>query len=117
MKNPVVGLFEVGEKVLCKPTTNPEPKELTYIIRKGRNTAWLHDNNGTNLVCDWQISSLLSSEVVKVGPENNIGHDAIQDPVTSKTSKTNALSPVLSQKHTAAANDRPKRLRTQTQRF
>ena len=114
MRNPVVGFFEVGEKVLYKPTSNHEPKELTYIIRKGRNTAWLHDNNQTILASDGQIASLPSSEAKKVELQPNIGHDAIQDPVTPKTSNAFNLSPVLTEEHTAITNDRPKRLRTQT---
>ena len=50
LRNPVVGFYEVGEKVMYKSTSNHEPKELPYIIRKGRNTAWLHDSNRTILV-------------------------------------------------------------------
>ena len=38
----------------------------------------------------------------------------IQDPVTLKSSNTDGLSPVLTEEHTAAIDDRPKRLRTQT---
>ena len=118
MRNPVVGVFEVGEKVLYKPTSNHEPNELTYIIsRKGRNTAWLHDNNRTILASDGQIAPLPSSSVVNVEHQPNIGHDAIQDPVTSKTSNADNLSPVLTEEHTAITNDRPKRLRTQTQKY
>ena len=71
---------------MYKPTSNYELKELTYIIRKGRNTAWLHDNNRTILASDGQIASLASSSVVKAEPQPNIGHDAIPDPVTPKTS-------------------------------
>ena len=102
---------------MYKSTSNHEPKELTYIIRKGRNTAWFHDNNRTILANDGQIASLPSSDVVKVEPQPNIGHDAIQDPVTPKTSNDDNLSPVMTEEHTAVTNDRPKRLRTQTQKF
>ena len=56
LRNPVVGFYEVGEKVMYKPTLNHEPKELIFIIRKGRNTAWLHDNNRTILASDGQIA-------------------------------------------------------------
>ena len=84
LRNPVVGFYEVGEKLLYKPTSNHEPKELTYIIRKRRNMVWLHDNNRTVLASDGQIASLPSSDVVEVEPQSNIGHDAIQDPVTRK---------------------------------
>ena len=117
LRNPVVGFYEVGEKVLYKPTSNHEPKELTYIIRKGRNTAWLHDNNRTILASDGQIASLTSSDAKKVELQPNFGHDAIQDPVTPKTSNADHLSPVLTDEHTAVTNDRPKRLRTQTQKY
>ena len=55
LRNPVVGFYKVGEKVLYKPTSNHELKEeLTYIIRKGRNTAWLH-NHRTFLASDRHI--------------------------------------------------------------
>ena len=108
-------LFEV--EVMYKPTSNHEPKELTFITRKGRNTAWFHDNNRTILASDGQIEPLPSSNVVKVEPQPNIGHDAIQDPVTPKTSNADILSPVLTEEHTAVTNDRPKRLRTQTQKY
>ena len=114
LRNPVVGFFEVGEKVLHKPTSNHEPKELTYIIRKGRNTAWLHGNNRIILVSDGQIAPLPSSSVVKAEPQPNIGQDAIQDPVTPNTSNADNLSPVLTEEHTAITNDR---LRTQTQTY
>ena len=117
MRNPVFGFHEVGEKVLYKPTSNHEPKEFTYIIRKGRNTAWLHDNNRAILASDGQIASLPSSDVVKVEPQPNIGHDAIQDPVTPKTSNADSLSPVHTEEHTTVTNDRSKRLRTQTQTY
>ena len=51
---------------------------MTYIIRKGRNKASLHDNNLTILASDRQIAPLPSSlDVVKVEPESNIVHDAI----------------------------------------
>ena len=102
---------------MYKPTSNHEPKELTYIIRKGRNTAWLHDNNRTILASDGQIAPLPTSSVVKAEPQPNIGHDVIQDPVTPKTSIVDNLSPVLTEEHTAVTNDRPKRLRTQTQKY
>ena len=117
LRIPFVGFYEVGEKVMCKPTSNHEPKELTYIIRKGRNTAWLHDNNRTILASDGQITPLPSSSVVKAEPQPNIGHDDIQDPVTPKTSNADNLSPVLTEEPTAVPNDRPKRLRTQTQKY
>ena len=116
LRNPVVGFYEVNEKVMYKPTSNHEPKELTYIIRKGRNTAWLH-NNRTILASDGQIAPLPSSSIVKVEPQPNIGQDAIQDPVTPKTSNADNLSPVLTEEHTTVTNDRPKRLRTQTQKY
>ena len=102
---------------MFKPTSNLEPEEFTYIIRKGRNTAWLHDNNRTNMASDGQIASLPSSDVVKVERQPNIGHDAIQDPVTPKTSNADSLSPVLAEENTALTNDRPKRLRSQTQKY
>ena len=111
MRNPVVGFYELGEKVLYKATSNHEQKELTYTIRKGRNTAWLHDNTRTIFASDAQIASLPSSDVEKVKSQPNIGHD----PVTPKTSNANSLSPVLTEEHTRVTNDRPKRLRTQTQ--
>ena len=117
LRNPVVGFYVVGEKAMYKPTSNHEPKELTYIIRKGRNTAWLHDNNRTILASDGQIAPLPSSNVVKVEHQPNFGHDTIQDPVTPKTGNANNLSPVLTEEHTAVTNDRPKRLRTQTQKY
>ena len=117
MRNPVVGFYEVGEKVLYKPTSNHEQKELFYIIRKGRNTAWLHVNNRTILASDGQIAPPPSSSVVKVEPQANIGHDAIEDPVTPKTSNVDNLIPVLTEEHTAITNDRLKRLRTQTQKY
>ena len=117
LRNPVVGFYEVGEKVMYKPTSNHEPKELTYIIRKRRNTAWLHDNNRTILASDGQIAPLPSSSVVKVEPQPNIGHDAIQDSVTPKTGNTDNVSPVLTEEHTAVTNERTKRLRTQTQKY
>ena len=117
LRNPVVAFYEVGENVMYKSTSNHEPKELTYIIRKGRNTAWLHDNNRTILASDGQIASLPTSSVVKAEPQLNIDHDAIQDPVTPKTSNADNLSPVLTEEHTAVTNDRPKRLRTQTQKY
>ena len=117
MRNPIVGFYEVGEKVLYKSTSNHEPKELTYIIRKGRNTAWLHDNNRTIVASDGQIAPLPSSSVVKVEPQPNIGHDATEDPVTPKTSNADNLSPVLTEEYTTISNDRPKRLRTQTQKY
>ena len=112
MRYPDVGFYEVDGKVMYKPISDHEPKELTYTIRKGRNTAWIHDNNRTILASDAQIAPIPSSSVVKVEPQPNIGHDAIQDPVTPKT---DSLSPVLTEEHTAVTNDRPKRLRTQTQ--
>ena len=102
---------------MYKPTSNHEPKEFTYIIRKGRNTAWLHDNNRTILASDGQIAPLSSSSVVKAEPQPNIGHDAIQDPITPKTSNTDGSSPVITEEHTAITNDRLKRLGTQTQKF
>ena len=117
LRNPVVGFYEVGEKMMYKPTSNHEPKDLTYIIREGRNTAWLHDNNRTILASDGQIAPLPSSSLVKAEPQPNIGHDVIQDPVTLKTSNADNLSPVLTEEHTAVTNDRPKRLRTQTQKY
>ena len=117
LRKPVVGFYEVGEKVMCKPTSNHEPKALAYIIRKGRNTAWLHGKNRTFLASDGQIAPLPSSSVVKAEPQPNIGHDAIQDPVTPKTSKTDGLYPVITEEHTAITNDIPKRLRTQTQKY
>ena len=117
LRNPVVGFFEVGEKVMFKLTSNHEPKELTYLIRKGRNTAWLHDNNRTFLASDGQIATLPSSIEVKAEPQPNIGHDAIQDPVTPKTSNTDGSSPVITEEHTAITNDTPKLLRTQTQKY
>ena len=80
LRNPVVGFYEVGEKVMYKPTSNHEPKELTYIIRKGRNTAWLHDNNRTILASDGQIAPLPSSSVVNVEHQPNIGHSRSSDP-------------------------------------
>ena len=116
MRDTVDGFYEVDEKVLYKPTSNHEPKEMPYIIRKGQNTAWLHDNP-TILASDGQIASLPSSDLVKVEPQPNIGHDAIQDPVTPKISNADSLSPVLTEEHTTATNDRPKRLRTQTQKY
>ena len=112
MRNPVVGFFEVGEKVLYKRTSNNEPTELTYVIRKRRNTAWLHENNRTFLASDGKLASLPSSDVVKVEPQPNIGHDAIQDPVTPKTSNAESLNPVLPEEHTEVTNGRPKRIRT-----
>ena len=117
LRIPVVGFYEVGEKVMYKPTSNHEPKELPYIIRKGPKTAWLHDNNRIILARDGQIAPLPSSSVVKAEPQPNIGHDAIQDPVTPKTSNADNLSQVLTEEHTEVTNDRPKRLRTQTQRY
>ena len=85
---------------------------MTYNIRKGRNMAWIHDNNRTILVSDALFVPLPSSSVVEVEPQPNI--DAIQDLVTPKT---DSLSPVLTEEHTAVTNDRPKRLRTQTQKY
>ena len=102
---------------MYKPTSNHEPKELTYIIPKGQNTAWLHDNNRTILASDGQIAPLPSSSVVKAELQPNVGQDAIQDPVTPKTSDADNLSPVLTEEKTAVSNDRPKRLRTQTQKY
>ena len=90
---------------------------MTYIIRKGRNTAWLHDNNRTILASDGQIAPLPSSDIVKAEPQPNIGHDAIQDPVIPKTSNADSLSPALIEEDTTVTNDRPKRLRTQTQKY
>ena len=102
---------------MYKPTSNHEPKELTYIIREGLNTAWLHDNYRTILASDRQIAPLPSSDVVKVEPQPNIGHDAVQDPVIPKTSNADSLSPVHIEEHTAVTNDRPILLRTQTQKY
>ena len=90
---------------------------MTYIIRKGRNTAWLHDNNRTVLASDGQIASLPSTNVVNVEPQPNIGQDVIQDPVTPKTSNADNFSPVITEEHTVVTNDRPKQLRTQTQGY
>ena len=64
-----------------------------------------------------QIAPLPSSSVVKAEPQPNIGKDGIQDPVNPKTSNPDNLSPVLTEEHTAVTNDRPKRLRTQTQNY
>ena len=69
------------------------------------------------MASDGQIAPLPTSNVVKVEPQPNIRHDAIQDPVTPKTSNADNLSPVLTEEHTAVTNDRPKRLGTQTQRY
>ena len=102
---------------MYKPTSNYELKELTYIIRKGRITAWLHDNNLTIFASDGQIAPLPSSSVVKAEPQPNIGHDTIQDPVTPKTSNTDGLDTVITEEHTTVTNDRPKRLRTPTQKY
>ena len=54
---------------------------------------------------------------MKAEPQPNIGHDAIQHPVTPKTSNADNLSPVLTEEHTAVTNDRPIRLRIQTQKY
>ena len=92
---------------------------MTYIIRKGRNTVtvWLHGNNRTTLASDRQIASLPSLDIVKLEPQPNIEHDAIQDSVTPKTSNADSLSPVLTEEHATATNDRPKRLRNQIQKY
>ena len=60
---------------------------MTNIIRKGRNTDWLHDNNRNILASDGQVASLPSSDAKKVELQPYIGHDAIQDPFTLKTFK------------------------------
>ena len=54
---------------------------------------------------------------MKEEPQLNIGPDAIRDPVTPKTSNADSLSPVLTEERTTVTNDRPKRLRTKTQKY
>ena len=58
LRNPILGFYDIGQKVMYKPTVNHEPWELTYIIAKGRNTAWLHDNNRSILASDGQIKNV-----------------------------------------------------------
>ena len=91
-------------------------KKLPYIIRNGRNMAWLFDSSRTIMASDRQFAPLRSSDVVKVEPQPNNGHDAIQDTVTLKTSNTDSLSPVLTEEHTAGTKDIQKRPRTQIQK-
>ena len=63
---------------MFKPTSSCEPKYLIFFIQRGRNTAWLPDNNRTILANDGQIATLSSLDVVKAQPQPNIGHDAVE---------------------------------------
>ncbi len=60
VRMPAVVDFNLREPVLFKATTTAKTKPATFIIRRGRNTAWIQpdDSNRTVLVSDNQISRI-----------------------------------------------------------
>ena len=69
LRTPIIGFYDIGERVIYQPTINHQPKELSYNNRKGRNTAWLHDNNNRAILAsDSQIGPLPSNQEVKQEP-------------------------------------------------
>ena len=119
LRNPILGFYDVGEKVIYKPTVNHEPRELTYIIRKGRNTAWLHDNNRPILASDGQIAPLPRTTDVKTEPSPNNGSDVIEISPTPTGPDSDCRNPVSSVERTVPTEttDRPRRTRIQTQKY
>ena len=67
-------------RVMYKPTVNLDPRELAYIIRKSRNTAWLYDNNRTILVSDGQIAPMPTTTEFKTEPSSDNGTDVTEVP-------------------------------------
>ena len=61
---PIADFYNTGEKVIYKATSNHDAKEMTYVIRKGRNTIWINDDGRNILASDSQV-------VPKVEPEQN----------------------------------------------
>ena len=55
-----------------------------------------------------------SSDRVKVEPQPNSGHDALQAQPTAKTSNTGGSNSFLTEEHTVASNERPNRLQIHT---
>ena len=50
-----------------KHTSNHEPKGLTHLVRKRRNTAWLKDIRLTVLASDGKVATLLTSDPSESG--------------------------------------------------
>ena len=67
---------------MYKPTVNHAPWELTLTNRKGRNTAWLHDNNRTIVKIDGQFSPLPTTMEFKTEPSLNNGSDVTEVPLS-----------------------------------
>ena len=64
LRVPVANDFNIGEKVIYKANTANPPKQATYIVRKGRNTAWLSSNNNTFLASENQIGRFPDGEQI-----------------------------------------------------
>ena len=58
LRTPLVYPFNIGEKVIYKPHNNIQPKEVEFIVRKGRNTAWIRDQDRTIHASDAQITKI-----------------------------------------------------------
>ena len=80
--NTILGFYDIGQKVMYKPTVNHESRELTCIIRKQRNTAWIHDNNRRLLASDGQIAPKPTKTKFKTELSPNIGNDVTELPLS-----------------------------------
>ena len=87
MKHAMLGFYDVGQKVMYEMTVTQESRELTYINRKGRNTACVHDNNWTIPAKHEPIVSIPTMMEFKTKVSRNDDNDATKVP----------LSPVLTQ--------------------
>ena len=93
LRNPMLGFHDVGQNFIYKLTVNHEPRELTYIIWKGRNTAWFHDNNRSNLANDGKIAPIPTTTEIKTetAPNNSNGVRKFRCPVFTPYDYFNAI--------------------------
>ena len=119
LRNPILGLYDVGQKIMYKPPINNEPKEFTYMMRKGWKTALLRDNNWTILASDGKIASILTTTEIKIELSPNNGNVVAEVPLfpfLNPSDKLDTVPPELNLTH-RKATARPQWKWTKTLRY
>ena len=109
LQHPINCFHGDGQKVTYRPTVNQQPRELIYLFRRRRNTAWLYNNNRWILTSNTQTDRhnriqdraiiVVRFPSVSIQPDDFDRMSSKLDAIQSKTSGRPQLSRTQTQKN------------------
>ena len=83
---PIAVPYPVGESVLFKPTVKSSAEKVTYVIRAGRNTAFIR-------TCDERTLLASDNQIAPSGSDRQIICEDAEEPAVDPTTPDEAMLP------------------------